>query len=93
MYCEIITTITLTNVSATGTLKLSFWSRKYFRGNMKRDINNGKASEKPLWQSSLRPFSLRLLHIPRGLKNEKKEREREKGMKYVHHAQLKKTEQ
>lgn len=58
---------------------------------MKRDINNGKASEKPLWQSSLRPFSLRLLRIPRGLKNEK--REREKGMKYVHHAQLKKTEQ
>lgn len=66
MYCEIITTITLTNISATGTLKLSFWSRKYYGGNMKRDINNGKASEKPLWQRSLRPFSLRLLHIPRG---------------------------
>ena len=59
---------------------------------MKRDINNGKDNEKPLRQSSLRPFSLSLLHIPHGLQNEKK-REREKGMKYVHHAQLKNTEQ
>ena len=62
---------------------------------MKRDINSGKATkdnEESLWQSSLRPFSLRLLHIPLGSRSEKKKKKR-KGMKYVHHAQFKKAEQ
>lgn len=75
-----------------GLLDESSWNRKYSGGNMKRDINSGKATkdnEEPLWHSSRRPFSLRLLHIPLGSRNEKKR----KGMKYVHHAPFKKAEQ
>lgn len=58
-----------------GLLDESSWNRKYSGGNMKRDINSGKATkdnEEPLWHSSRRPFSLRLLHIPLGSRNEKK---------------------
>lgn len=54
----------------------SFWNRKYSRGDLKTDINNGKARQttkgqtdpEPLWQSGMKLF--RCLHIPLGIQNE-----------------------
>ena len=45
----------------------------------------------PLWQSSLRSFSLRLLHIPLGIQNELAKKTG--SVKYVHHTLFKKAKQ